>query len=106
MNFPAHNLQPSKQPHIPKQNRHCREKYNPHPPPHPRSFRHPEHTIHRSPQADARIVKGIIHGVGEGGGVADFVADGQGDLSVKAHNQCAEMQVWDRWASEKVCGVG
>lgn len=44
-------LQPShlsKQPNVPKQENHRREKPKPHPPPDARPLRHPQHPIHRT----------------------------------------------------------
>lgn len=37
---------------------------------------HDEHAVHGSSEAHARRVKGVVHLLGEGGGFADFVADG------------------------------
>lgn len=70
----------SKQPNIPKQNDHSREKPNPHPPPHARPLRHSQHPIHRPAQPHPRVVERIVHPIRQGRGVADLVADRHGDL--------------------------
>ncbi len=72
----------SKQPNIPKQQYHHDKKPQPNPPPNTRPLRHTQHAIHRAPQPDARVVEAVVHLVGQGGGVTDFVADGEGNLLI------------------------
>lgn len=73
---PSPTLPPLKQPNPPKHHPNRREKPQPNPPPHPRLLGHPQHAVHSPAQAHPCIVEGVVHGIGQCGGVADFVADG------------------------------
>lgn len=70
----------SKQPHIRKDEPDGQEEAKPDLPAHARLLGHAQHARHGAPEADARVVEGIVHAVGEGGGGADLVADGDCDL--------------------------
>ena len=80
--FP-HPSPPSEQPHVREEHPNRDEKPEPDLPADARLPRHPEHAVHGAAEARARAVEGVVHGVGEGGGGADLVADGEGDLFVK-----------------------
>ena len=70
----------SKQPNIRKHEPHGQEEAEPDFPAHARLLGHAQHAGHGAPEADARVVEGVVHAVGEGGGGADLVADGDGYL--------------------------
>lgn len=70
----------SEQPHIPKQKNDRGKKTQPHPPPNTRLLRHPQHPIHRAAYLQPRVLKLVVHPVGERARVADLVADGYGQL--------------------------
>ena len=77
---PPHRRGVSEQPDIGKNQPHRHKKRDPNFPPHARLLSHPQHAVHGASQPDARVVEGVVHGVGEGRGRADLVADGDGDL--------------------------
>jgi hypothetical protein len=68
-------LQRLAQPDPPKQQYDRREETNPHFPPHTRTLCHPQHPVHRASQLQSRVLKLIVHLLGEGGRVADFVTN-------------------------------
>ena len=70
----------SKQPNVRKQRPYSQEEQHPNFPTHSRLLRHPQHPIHRPPQSHSRIIEAVIHGIRKGGGGADLVADGEGDI--------------------------
>lgn len=70
----------SKQPHVRKDEPHGQEEAEPDLPAHARLLGHAQHAGHGAAEPDARVVEGVVHAVGEGGGGADLVADGDGYL--------------------------
>jgi hypothetical protein len=66
------------QPHPPKQQYDRSKEPNPNFPPHTRLLRHSQHTIHSALDLVSRVFKLIVHLLGEGGGIADFVSDEMG----------------------------
>lgn len=70
----------SKQPHVRKDEPHGQEEAEPDLPAHARLLGHAQHAGHGAAEPDARVVEGVIHAVGEGGGGADLVTDGDGYL--------------------------
>jgi len=65
----------STQPHPPEQQDNRGKEPDPNLPPDPRLLRHPQHAIHSAFYLVSRVLKLVVHLLGEGGGVADFVAD-------------------------------
>jgi hypothetical protein len=63
------------QPHPPKQQYNNREEPDPNLPPNPRLLRHAQHAIHSAFYLVSRVFELVVHLLGEGGRVADFVAD-------------------------------
>ena len=63
------------QPHPPKQHDNRRKEPQPHPPPHARLLRHPQHAIHGAPDLIPAALELVVHSLRKACGVADFVAD-------------------------------
>ena len=70
----------SEQPHIPKQEHHHPQKAKPDPPADTGALGHEEHAVHGGAEAEAGALERVVHLLGQGGGVADLVADGEGYL--------------------------
>jgi hypothetical protein len=74
--YPPHYLNLSlTQPNPPKQQNNRRKEAQPNLPPHARLLRHPQHAIHGALEPIPRVLELVVHFLGEGGRVADFVAD-------------------------------
>jgi hypothetical protein len=65
----------SSQPNPPKQQYNHSEKPHPSLPPYTRLLCHSQHAIHSPLDLIPRVFKLVVHFVGQGGGIADFVAD-------------------------------
>lgn len=69
-----------KQPDIPKQHNDGGEKDEPHLPAHTRALGHDQHALHGSLELVTRIRKLIVHFLRQRSGIADLVADAEGEL--------------------------
>lgn len=92
----------SPQPNPPKQHAHSEEKPHPYLPPHTRPFSHAQHSVHGPSEPDARVVEGVVHRFGEGGGCADFGADCYCDLfRGERVRDCFLAREGDEWREEE-----
>ena len=60
------------------------EEAEPHPPAHAGALGHEQHAVHGAAQPETGLVERVIHLLGEGGRVADFVSDGHRHLAAGA----------------------
>jgi hypothetical protein len=72
---PSRYLHVSAQPHPPKQQYNSGKEPHPNLPTNPRLLRHTQHAIHCALYLVSRVFELVIHLLGEGGRVANFVAD-------------------------------
>lgn len=68
-------LKPPPHPHPPKQQHEGDEERNPGFPPDTRLLGHAKHPIHGASDLVPTVLELVVHFLGEGGGVTDFVAD-------------------------------
>ena len=73
--YPLLSARTSPQPHPPKQQYHHGKKPHPHPPPHARLLRHPQHAPHRAAQPIPRVLKLVVHLLRQRRRVANLVAN-------------------------------
>lgn len=73
--YPHANAPSLTQPHPPKQQHQRREKRNPRFPSDPGLLCHPQHPVHRAADLVPGVLELVVHLFGQGGRVADLIAD-------------------------------
>lgn len=73
----------SEYPNVEEQEEHGEEEPKPHPPANTGAVSHTHHAVHRPPQSNSGIIKGIIQ-LGHMCRIADFVSNGECNLRVLA----------------------
>ena len=67
----------SEKPDVPEQQEDGRDEGEPDTPADAGPTGHAQHPVHRRPESDARALERVVHLLGQGGRVADLVADGE-----------------------------
>ena len=78
----ASHVSRSGQPNVEEYQKDRQEEEQPHTPADSRALRHTEHTVHVAADTNASIIKGVIQRLGQAGAIADFITDGDGQLTL------------------------